>query len=302
VSEIRSRRFCPILAINSGPKPDEMVTSASLAFSDKTKPEDVNKALTSLLQSGIPSIARRLHDDLDRSTGSYLWGFLEKRWPELQESGITEHDVLERLIRRRASIQLSKLDPLSSTPSEVASVEGLEFYIQPPVSGNEIRLGELLRAKTDGQFRVVLTPHCHLAIQPKKDSPKADYVLTIKTLSAGETLKTNPCTSKNEDKLIEELRRRIQSPADMGSPAGRYWFLPGFLEIPDLYCDFLQLQSLPYAQMLKEYDPVAVLDTPFAEALQSCFTRFYSAVGLPSLQPTRFRHLISETPDASAAE
>lgn len=300
--EIRATRFCPILAISSGPKPDEMVTSAFLAFSDKTRPEDVNHALTGLLQSGIPSIARRLHDDLDRSAGSYLWEFLEKRWADLEGSGVAQLDVLERLIRRRASIQLSKLDPLSGTPAEMASVEGLEFYIQPPISGQEIRLGELLRARADRHFRVVLTPHCHLTIQPSADAPRADHVLTIKTAPATEIMNKHPCTAKGEGTILDQLRRRMQSPADLGSPKGRYWFLPGFLDIPDLYCDFLQLESIPYERLLKEFEAIAVLDTPFAEALQSCFTSFYSAVGLPSLKPERYRNLVGLGPQPVAPE
>ena len=41
-------------------------------------------------------------------------------------------------------------------------------------------------------------------------------------------------------------------------------------------------------EALDEWVPFAVLDTPFAEALQSCFVGFYSAVGLPMLDPGRF--------------
>jgi hypothetical protein len=61
--------------------------------------------------------------------------------------------------------------------------------------------------------------------------------------------------------------------------------------MPDLYADLLQLQSLPTETVLQNWDSVAVLDVPFAEALQSCFVRFYSAVGLPVLNPERFIHL-----------
>jgi len=62
--------------------------------------------------------------------------------------------------------------------------------------------------------------------------------------------------------------------------------------MPDLFCDFLQLESIPYEEIRDQHERFAVLDTPFAEALQSCFTRFYSAVGLPILNVDRFRHLI----------
>jgi hypothetical protein len=61
-----------------------------------------------------------------------------------------------------------------------------------------------------------------------------------------------------------------------------------------LYCDFLQLESVPHDTLETEYDRVATLDAPFAEALQSCFLRFYAAVGLPVLNAERFAHLLDQ--------
>jgi hypothetical protein len=55
--------------------------------------------------------------------------------------------------------------------------------------------------------------------------------------------------------------------------------------MPPLYVDLLQLESLAIQEALDEWETFAVLDTPFAEALQSCFVGFYSAVGLPMLDP-----------------
>ena len=103
-----------------------------------------------------------------------------------------------------------------------------------------------------------------------------------------------PPEGRTNDRKLRNLARKTQSPADLGQPNGRYWFLPKFLNMPDLYCDFLQIESLPFDTIESEYKRFAVLDTPFAEALQSCFTRFYSAVGLPGLQIDKFQHLIPD--------
>jgi len=65
--------------------------------------------------------------------------------------------------------------------------------------------------------------------------------------------------------------------------------------MPDLYCDFMSLESLPYKELIEKYEPFSVLDTPFAEALQASFTRFYSAVGVGNLRPERFTHLIPKS-------
>ncbi len=296
ISGIRSKRFCPIVAFTDGSAPQSFKEGPFVKLADKSRGnEDIVAKLQELLTTGIPGIARKLHDDLDRASGSYLWDFLEGNWERLHENGLAEPSVLERLVRRRAAMQIGRLDPVADDPAEVETVEGVEYYIHPPVSG-ELRLGEILRHKTDGSFRVVLTPHCHLAIQPGKKEPRAEYILTVKTVPAKELLKTYPPQGNSEDKKLKSLGRMMQSPVrdNRLQPEGRYWFLPGFLDMPDLYCDFLQLESIPYKDALDRHERFAVLDTPFAEAFQSCFTRFYSAVGLPGLDPARMKHLIEE--------
>ena len=143
-----------------------------------------------------------------------------------------------------------------------------------------------MQCKNEEDYRVVLTPHCHLTFQENEAKLKADYVLVAGTVPAQDLLKQDPPKSQ------KDLRQKTLSPANLGKPNGRYWFLPHFLQMPDLYCDFLQIKSLSFDIINSEYERFAVLDTPFAEALQSCFTRFYSAVGLPSLQVDKFQYLI----------
>lgn len=58
-----------------------------------------------------------------------------------------------------------------------------------------------------------------------------------------------------------------------------------------MYCDLLQVESIPFLDAAAMYERVAVLDTPFSEALQSCFTRFYSNVGVPNLNIEGVVHL-----------
>ena len=72
---------------------------------------------------------------------------------------------------------------------------------------------------------------------------------------------------------------------EVGRPEGRYWYLPHFLEIPHLYCDFLQVESIPYRQMEEEYEELAVLSPPFAESLQACYGAFHGSVGIPNVMP-----------------
>ena len=299
IQQLIDRRFCPVVIFTDGSMPPNIAIGPFVRAADKSVGNDeIVACLEELIETGVPAVAQAIHDEIDRVAGSYLWGFLTEHWDRLVDSGLDARDVLERVLRRRAAIQLARVTP---DGGEVGVVEAAEFYVYPSIAGDEYRLGEVVRSKADGSVRVVLTPHCHLTVQRGAAEPKAEFVLTVKALGAGDALRlahTRP-DGEVEDpwpgkasRMAEKVRRRINSPAElMGSPDGRYWFLPGFLDIPDLYCDLLQLESVPFASLRDDHDRLAVLDTPFAEALQSCFTRFYSSVGLPSLNPARFDHL-----------
>ena len=292
LNSIRDRRFCPVVAFTDGTAPQSFEKGPFIKLADKSEGNgDIIKKIEELIDTGTPLLAKKLHDELDRAAGSYLWGFLEDNWNALQND-LSTPDILERLVRRRASIQIGRLDPSASSPAEIENVEGVEFYICPPVS-EMIRLGQILQHQNKKEYWVVLTPHCHLTVQQGESEPKTDYVLVAGTVSAQDLLEQHPPKGGTKPKKLKDLASKMRSPANkLGRPDGRYWFLPRFLDMPDLYCDLLQIKSLPFDEINAEYKRFAVLDTPFAEALQSCFTRFYSAVGLPNLKADKFERLI----------
>ncbi|MCD4727621.1 MAG: response regulator [Pirellulales bacterium] len=296
VAAIRNRRFCPIVAFSDASVPPTFTKGPFVRFADKSGGnEEILNQLRELLATGIPSIARKLHDELDQSNGSYLWEFLESRWQELKLTGVSDPAILERLVRRRAAMQLGRLSPGVASPTELDSVNGVEYYIYPRVS-DELRLGEIIRSKKDEAIHVILTPHCYLKVQDGDMKPRADHVLTVKAFPAKDTITVatkpkSPWKGDESDKL-DKLRRRTKLEAELGKPSGRYCFLPRFLDIPDIYCDLLQTESLPLGTITDDYDRLAVLDTPFAEALQSCFARFHSRVGVPELAIDGVRHLV----------
>ena len=221
------------------------------------------------------------------------------KWDELTKIKSTTPEALERLLRRRAATQLARL----KGDTEIQDVGSSEFYIHPKISGEELRLGEILKLKNSANphYRVVLTPHCHLKVQIGDKEPRADFVLTVKTtIAQDEILKVWEKKKKNwkhktTADRAEAARRLIGSPPEMGDPKGRFWFLPRFLEMPDLYCDFMQIESIPLAAIQNDFEAVAVLDTPFAESLQARFAEFYSSVGTANLRPAEFLHLIPES-------
>jgi CheY-like chemotaxis protein len=108
--EIRDRRFCPVLLFTDGSFPEEPQEGPFVKKADKSPGNAlIIEKLKELIQTGIPELAHRLHDELDSASGSYLWKFLTDNWATLESSRLTERDVLDRLIHRRAAVQLGRL-------------------------------------------------------------------------------------------------------------------------------------------------------------------------------------------------
>ena len=227
VDAIRERRFSPVLLITAGVFPPEYQDGPFLKLADKSKDEEITQKLKKLIQTGVPELAHGLHDELDRTSGSYLWGFLESHWEALEAAGLTETSVLDRLLHRRAAVQLGRLVESFGGYAEPDYIEGAEFYLRPELS-TDLRLGQIMQR--GDEYRVVLTPHCHLVVQPGDEEPRADFVLTALALPWREVFEKLPLKGTVPERL-ESLRRRLGSPAGFGRPSGRYWFLPGFLSM-----------------------------------------------------------------------
>lgn len=289
VEAYRGSRFCPLVIYSSGVKPPALVESPFVIWADKSTGADIERAITKVLKTGVPQIARKLHEELESSAASFLWPFLEDHWPAISKAARSDPGLVERLIRRRAAIQIGDLDHDGKNFVPVLSRGGSEYYVYPRIPRNYLSLGDVLRHKerrTD--FRVVLTPHCYLFPQPGQASPRADYVLTVKTVPLAEVQGERVAATKalqekqQRDKKLSQWTRL--PPITPGRPEGRHWYLPGFLEIPHLYCDLLQVESLLYQQATGEFEAIATLVAPYAEALQASFVVFYSSVGIPDLK------------------
>lgn len=296
ISDYREkRRFTPIVVYSSASQPAALKTSAFVNWADKAKPHDIDRAINETLDIGLPQIARDLHEDIDNAAGSFLWGFLEDNWERLKSGSSIQKEQLERIVRRRAAIKISDITPGSNVYKAVPTRFGLEYYIYPPLEKSHFSLGDVIVNKNSGNdIRVILTPHCHLFVGEAGGRPKADHVLTVKTVRAqdvlGEKLKH---AKEGGDDNSKKLKQWARSPAfTERRPEGRHWYLPQFLEIPHLYCDFLQLESIDYAKLESGYKTIATLLPPYAEALQECFSSFYGSVGIPDIDTNSIRDLI----------
>jgi hypothetical protein len=288
VAAYRGSKFCPLVVYSSGPKPGDLKESPFVVWADKAKVGDIERAITQVLKTGVPQIARKLHEEIESSAASFLWPFLEDNWEAISKAGKSDPELVERLIRRRAAIQIGDLDHDGKNFVPVLSRLGSEYYLYPRLPRAYYSLGDVLRHKQNkSDCRVVLTPHCHLFMYPGQQNPRADYVLTIKTVKAADVLGEKLANAKIAEKEAKYKKLEVwtRSPAQTGRvPEGRHWYLPAFLEIPHLYCDLLQMESIPYGQVAKDFDAIATIVAPYAEALQACFVSFYGSVGIPDLR------------------
>ena len=298
IEEYRNGIFCPLIVMSSGVCPADFNATPFVRWASKDTVDDLNNQIREMLQIGIPQTARKLHNELDNIAGQFLWGFIDANWSELEASAAADDRLIERIVRRRAAIALSDL-----IPSEYAALDsryGLEYYVYPALDHAYFSLGDILRHnQSDSDFRVIMTPHCHLIPQSNQPQPRADHVLTVRTVPVSEVLaqKIDNAKTNNQQQKDTKLRRWAQSPAQTGrQPAGRHWYLPKFLDIPHLYCDFLQVESLPLTQLNANYHRIATLLPPYAEALQECFSSFYGSVGIPGIDPKAIRDMIDDAP------
>lgn len=294
LAEYRNNKFCSVIVSSSGERPENLQLSPFVLWADKADTGSLERNILQLLELGIPQTAQKLHRDIESAASEYLWEFLEKNWDEIKSSNSTDGDTLERLIRRRASILIN--DVKDGEYVAVESKYGFEYYIYPAFKHAHFSLGDIIRNKQNpSQMKVIMTPHCHLALQSGQEVPRAEYVLVLNVELAEKVLgdKITNLDGKTDDDIFKRLRSWANSPAQTGKkPAGRHWYLPKFLEIPHLFVDFMQANSIEYSNLTGEYERIATLSPPYAEALQNCFSSFYSSIGIPRVEPKSILDLV----------
>jgi CheY-like chemotaxis protein len=297
VEELKRLRFTPIVVFSDSVAPPSLTLGPFLRFADKsTGNEHLLSEIDSILETGVPEAARHLHDVIDLLGAQYLWGLLESRWAEIEAAGLGRAEALRSVLSRRAATVFGRLDVEAGVERDV--VNPSDYYLYPRIAGSEFRLGDIVRSASS--WFVVLTPHCHLAIQPGKNEPRVESALLASCVSPSGLYEGS--WGSTESRREETVRRRTMSPpAGLSGVAGRHWFLPPFLDIPALYADFMDLQPVSLMVLKSDFDHVATLDMPFAEAMQACFLRFYGAIGVPNLLTESFaKALMDQFPDPAA--
>lgn len=289
------RRFCPLLVFSSASVPSEFKPGPFTMWADKGTKDELENKLKEILQTGIPQAAQRLHADVDGTAGDYLWGFLDENWSSLQS---VPRPMIEQIIRTRAAHHIQFSIPGEQGLQADREAHACEYYFYPSMVKGGFTQGDVVQALNgEGEIRVLLTPRCHLLKQPGQSAPRADYVLTVKTVGveAASVERFKNAREAEPQKRDDKLRSWSRSPAQSGAkPVNRHWYLPNFLEIPHLFCDFMQLESIEYAALEKNYRAIATLRPPYSEALLACLGSFYGSVGIPEAELEGLRTLFPE--------
>src|SRR5262249_44643247 len=77
VRTYRQGRFCPLVVFSASARPAELDVGAFVVWADKTVAGNIEAAIGQVLATGVPQLARALHDELDKTAGGFLWDFLE---------------------------------------------------------------------------------------------------------------------------------------------------------------------------------------------------------------------------------
>ena len=290
-SDIRNRRFMPIIFFTARPGIVRHLESAVVRVVDKGPGVmALDPALQQQFDNGLMRMNRELTLHVERTIREYLWDFVPNHWEELTGTGETDL-TLTYLVSRRISNSLDieganrlalGLNGESESNDEFDErVHPLRYYIVPPAIEG-FQTGDILKKGGDdnSSYHVLLTPWCDL-VAHGDSPPKAEYALltecTVLTDSAEYLSWTGASPPRGLRNLLGVPHKGVQ-----GRQEGRFHFLPGVLDIPDLVIDFQQVHTIPMAN-LSTYEKIATLDAPYSQSVASWYLRFWGRMGTPDL-------------------
>jgi CheY-like chemotaxis protein len=286
LNEIKKNRFIPVI----------FYTARPTAVADSTPPvwvvqkdkglEELLNTIKIAINTKLPLINRALLHHVERIQRDYLWGFVTQNWKDLGEND--DKITLAYFLARRLSISLSG-SGITEMAQELGDdgkglfttdpVHPLRYYVIPPVD-QFTSSGDIYYKTADKSFWVLLTPVCDL-VSHKGKPPKAEKVILSECLRLKSQIEYQEWNGNKDDKGKKANLSKLISNDRVVQPE-RFFYLPAVLNIPDLVVDFQRLLSIRFDD-LKNLDHIASLDSPYAEALLSRFTRYYGRIGTPDL-------------------
>jgi CheY-like chemotaxis protein len=265
--------------------------------------EQLGAEIKSVFDSGIPQAHKALVRHFDLTLRDYMWGFVLQNWPKFEEI-VRQPDfvrlLLQRLAARFGREGVEQIVKELHPGYEVDCVDGqkvhpTEYYIVPPV-GDDPQLGDLRRIG-DATF-VVVWPSCDLI--RRNGVPKVEKALCAKARPLSDFAEFNEWLGKPSGKNAAALKALMKNNRGGQTQADRYHFLPGAWSIPPSIIDFQELVHFPVDE-LRECQCLAVVASPFAEAIGARFTRYLGRLGTPDLDIAMcLRDLVDEEGNGSS--
>src|SRR5262249_14971589 len=169
-------------------------------------------AIEEIFATKIPQIHRSAVDHLDSALRSYMWGFVQEHWSEIE--GLTKEPDFVRLLLRRLGLQfnhgvaalIDDVYPGAEAADAAANkIHPVEYYVRPPI-GSDPQLGDLRRIPLGGEsddLVVVVWPSCDLVHRDGRC--KLDRALCARTKPLTAFEEYNKWASESEPgKKVEE--------------------------------------------------------------------------------------------------
>lgn len=295
---IRQHRFIPIIFYTAVPAEIQSHDNPPFVQVVSKIAEDhvleLRNAVKQAFQSDFPTIYRLLENHSASVMREFMIEFVENNWDILSEN---RADMMHLLVRHLSTSlghgAASMTAELGYGPGDESddTVHPARYYAALPSS--DYATGDILRSPPSGStsgnereaesWYVIVTPSCDFVF--RRGRRYSEYVVLVecRRLSSfpeyQQLMSNGPVDSEQATKRLRSLldSRPYKQQAD------RYHYLPDAWKVPDLIVDNQLVVSVPYDDLVKNYEKVASLDSPFAEELVHQFTRYIGRLGTPDL-------------------
>lgn len=282
-NQIRSVFFTPIIFYAAKTAEVESLKSQVVGVASKIDGIEALKAeIDRLTKHGLPLLKEWVHHFIEQEFKSYFWDTIQDQ-NNIFKAG-EEDFSLGYLLLRKFADSLSKDNIKEILHDEFIStdkVHPMEFYIYPVNCSHPFESGEIIRDKAAGDIYIILTPSCDF-IERFDKKGVSQGANAKRVVLAHAKLLTNTqeyqAFSKNQN---NDNRERLKGLIE-ARRGDRYFFLPQTPFIDNFVLDFQDTKTIDIDD-LAEFDRIAKLDAPFAQALVSSYIRYYDRIGFPDI-------------------
>ncbi|WKC44095.1 hypothetical protein [Pseudomonas veronii] len=295
LSSLKQHQFTPVVFHTGYAEKIRELESRFVRVVRKGAHEDLSAAIKYSFDTKLPSLIRYIREQQRK----YLWDHIESG--EISPDDLNEEGEVAYLLARRLASSMSSssirqfFNPQYNPGSE--KIHPVEYYIYPPLNSG-VCLGDVFLDNERGEYCLVINPECDFA-QNKVENVLLIRCVLLRDMPEFSTVRDLVLASSDVSNTKKAELRGIMS--DNRKLAGmqpeRYKFLPGTSFIPHLVADFQILSQVQLAELSTpaRYVRVATVDTPFAEAIQAKFARYYGRFGVPDIDSEKLAEiLISE--------